>query len=195
MQHHFLNCNSFWFQLQKELKWILFNHFIHLFVIYFFNKNVNVNFKRQQLSDSICLLSAWMAVFIYYTTYKYSNDFFKCANHKKQLSHLGTCISEVWENTEHVIWQRIVFAFVFTVFACVKCSEQAGLLLIVMAAPWGICRRRALLRPSVVRDNRTQDKGMLEALSAHFKHRSTCMSHLSAHSLLFSVLLILAPLS
>lgn len=29
---------------------------------------------------------------------------------------------------------------------CVMCSEQAGLLLTAIAAPWGICRRKALLR-------------------------------------------------
>ncbi len=56
-------------------------------------------------------------------------------------------VREHWRKTWYMIKKKIcVHLFLCTGFVFVMCSRQDGLLLIVMAAPWGICRRKALLR-------------------------------------------------
>lgn len=68
------------------------------------------------------------------------------------------------------------------------CSRQTGLLLTVMAAPLGICRRKALLRLVMERWKYNTGKECLRLLSEYFKHTATCLPHLPAPSLLFCFL-------
>lgn len=81
----------------------------------------------------------------------------------------------------HIVMIKIcVLLFVCTGFVCVMRSRQTGLLLTVMAAPLGICRRKALLRLVMERwNNNTAWRnawGFVWILQRYI--------HLSAHSLL-----------
>lgn len=91
-------------------------------------------------------------------------------------------MTEHWRKTRFMI-RKCVHLFVCTGFVCAMCNRQAGLLLTAMAAPWGICRRKTLLRLAMEwwDEKIIRGKGMLEALSEYF-NPPVCLTCLLIHS-------------